>query len=185
MDRLMRYLRVSISCFAIAILALLQMSCGSTKPWIKAADMQPNERRMVVNVFYDDFDLNSVKTTLEAASEDFFQRTNFHIVAANYYSIHWQSKNLQKMTLQATAEWERLGRPGCHWYIFVYKRNLATKIVAPLFFVFGIWLPSNWSSTGECGNTMIVDNLTHKIWVHEMYHLGWGWKIQCDSTSDM
>lgn len=154
--------------------------CGTQKPWTKAADMQPHERQLTVNVFYGDYSKEEVQQCLESSSEEFYGLTNFHIVKANYYPIVWQSKQLDKMTAQATQEWELRGKPPCHWYIFVYRRNLATKIVTPLFFVLGIGLPRGWSTTGECGNTMFVDNLNKKIWIHEFYHLGWGWGTQCE-----
>ena len=165
----------------LSVLYLASMSgCGTTKPWTKAADMQPTERKLTVNVFYDDYSKAEVRQCLESASEEFFRLTNFHITKANYYPIRWQSKQLGKMTEQATMEWELRGKPPCHWYIMVYRRNLATKIVTPIFFLFGVGLPRGWSTTGECGNTMFVDSLDQKIWIHEMYHLGWGWKESCE-----
>ena len=164
-----------------AFLLVALAGCGTTKPWTKAADMQPHERKLTVNVFYDDYSEAEVRQCLESSSEEFFRLTNFHITKANYFPIRWQSKQLGKMTEQATMEWELRGKPPCHWYIMVYKRNLATKIVTPLIFGFtGLIPPGSWSTTGECGNTMFVDNLKQKIWIHEFYHLGWGWKYSCE-----
>ena len=166
-----------------AFLLVALVGCGTTKPWIKAADRQPYERQLVANVFYDDFSLDEIKIALNNASEDFYNRTNFHLVEFHYYPITWRSKDYDEMVKQATEQWETVGKPKCHWYILIYKRNLATKIVSlPFLLLTGFSPPNAVSTAGECGNTMITDTLSQKILVHEFYHLGWGWKEHCGKS---